>query len=647
MSASLNMAVLVESFREDAVEHMAGFEQALLKLERQPGDEEAIHTAFRAVHTMKGSGGIFKYDELTRFTHGFENLLDSVREGKLRINDEIIQLLFKAHDHMQHLLAHYGEEKGAMSLAELQGVSNVLLVSVNRLLANPGAEGPKLMPAVYRVVFKPGLFKAEMSVEGAFRYLLRHSDVKAIRLDTASIPSFTNYNSEEAALAFEVTFGSEIAAANAEEAMREAFEFFLAELTIEPLRTEGAAATVAAGNEAQPATVAQKSGSSIRIDSSKLDDLIKLVGELVMKNGNLHQVAFGMQMREIMKPISDVSRLVENIRELAMNLRMVPIGGAFRKVERLVRDLANDSGKLIRVSFSGEETELDKNVIEKLNDPLVHIIRNAVDHGLESGADRVASGKEAEGSIVLSAHHEGGTVVVEIRDDGRGLNVDKIRQRAIEKGIASADREYSTSEIHNFIFHPGFSTAESVSEISGRGVGMDVVKKNIDALRGKIHIESVPGEGMTIRIALPLTLAIIGGFLVRSGRQKFIIPLDAVKECIDFKTAPGGESPHQNHLFNLRGSVLPYIRLSSVFSLEQTANERESLVVVEQSGRRVGVLIDEPLGEHQTVVKPLTGFLSGIKGLGGATILGSGDMALIVDLIGLLEILDERKDKNK
>ncbi|MBN8221407.1 MAG: chemotaxis protein CheA, partial [Spirochaetes bacterium] len=360
--------------------------------------------------------------------------------------------------------------------------------------------------------------------------------------------------------------------------------------------------------------------------------------------GTLLQLARDRGARDFMRPIAEMTRLVESVREMAMVMRMVSIGPTFRKMERIARDVAAQTGKEVALVFDGEETELDKNLVKKITDPLMHVIRNAIDHGIESAEERIKAGKTAAGKIMLRARHEAGMILIEISDDGRGLDFEKILNRARERHLAEKDRSYSDAEIQQFIFLPGFSTAAQVSEVSGRGVGMDVVKKNIDMLRGSVRLSSEQGRGMTMRISLPLTLAIIDGFLVRSGTQKFVIPLDVIKECVDFRQHRRKAGLNDSRLFNLRGEVLPYIRLRDLFMSAGARTERESLIVIQQGDFRFGIVIDEPLGEYQTVIKPLTGFLAGIPGLGGATVLGSRDLALIIDVPGLIDLISEDKE---
>jgi two-component system, chemotaxis family, sensor kinase CheA len=639
----VNMDNLRSAYLEDAREHMTAFERALLDLEKDTANMEAIHTAFRAVHTIKGSGAVFAYDELIRFAHTMENIMDALRSQNLTLTRELTTLLFNGYDHLQALLAYYTEaENSGPANSELTAISNALILRLNQLLAAPATKPAALS---YSIATNPDLFRSRMSLENALGYLLKNSDIDSVWVYPDSIPTVEDYDPESCYLKIGLSFAENVDATMATAVIDEAFEFLKSQTTITASKPDepGAVAALPEGTAKQETKT--RSGHSIRVDADKLDDFVNLVGELVMKNSSLQQLVQAHQVRAFLKPVKEMSRLVEHVRELAMNLRMVPIGATFRKMERIVRDTAARIGKDITITFKGDETELDKNIIEKINDPLVHIIRNAADHGIESGDERENHGKPRGGKITLTAFHEAGNIVIEITDDGRGLNYARILEKARERGIADKEREYTPAEIQHFILHPGFSTAETITEISGRGVGMDVVKKNIESLRGTIRIFSEEGKGTTIRIALPLTLAIIDGFLVRSGNQKFIIPLEAIKECIDFRHGVENKSEYDSQLFNLRGEVLPYLRLKQIFHIPGEQMDRESLVIIQWGAARIGIVVDEPMGEYQTVIKPLNGFLSGIPGLGGATILGDGDMALIVDLQGIMELISDGKSK--
>ena len=373
----------------------------------------------------------------------------------------------------------------------------------------------------------------------------------------------------------------------------------------------------------------------IKVEAAKLDHLINLVGELVIAGASTNLLAARAKNSELIEATSTLSTLVEQIRDGALTLRMVQIGETFNRFPRVVRDVSKELGKAIELRISGGETELDKSMVEKIGDPLMHLIRNAIDHGIENAETRSQRGKAETGSVELSAHHESGSIVIEVKDDGGGLKRDKIHAKAVEKGLIAAEQVLGDGEVYALIMEPGFSTADRVSNLSGRGVGMDVVKKNITALRGSIEIESEEGQGSTFRIRLPLTLAIIDGFLVRVGGSDFVLPLDMVVECVELGQVDAQSS---RHYVNLRGEVLPFVRLRELFESEGEHPKRENVVVVQYGANRAGLVVDELLGEFQTVIKPLGSLFRNVKGIGGSTILGSGEVALILDvpeLVGL------------
>lgn len=372
----------------------------------------------------------------------------------------------------------------------------------------------------------------------------------------------------------------------------------------------------------------------IRVDANKLDQLINMVGELIIAGASASLIAQREGLSAMLEATSTISRLVEEVRDSALSLRMVQIGATFNRFQRVVRDVSKELGKDIRLEISGEETELDKTVVEKIGDPLTHLVRNSMDHGIESAEVRIAKGKPAYGTLKLNAYHDAGSIIIEVTDDGGGLNKEKILSKAIERGLVSEGHNLSDKEIYNLIFEAGFSTADAVSNLSGRGVGMDVVRRNIQALRGTVDIQSESGIGSTMRIRLPLTLAIIDGFLVGVGNATYVIPLDMVIECIELG-AWSQEHVDGNYL-NLRGEVLPYSRLRDHFEVKSEPVKRENVVVVRFGDAKVGLVVDRLLGEFQTVIKPLGKVFSQISGIGGFTILGSGDVALILDVAGLM-----------
>ncbi|MDY7572748.1 chemotaxis protein CheA [Actimicrobium sp. CCI2.3] len=401
-------------------------------------------------------------------------------------------------------------------------------------------------------------------------------------------------------------------------------------ILIEQLLVQPAVVDAALTRQQQVRDTGTPENRSIRVDADKLDQLINLVGELIIAGAGVNLIARRAQNSELQESSSKLSSLVQEVRDSALQLRMVKIGATFNRFQRVVHDVSREIGKDIALDIHGEETELDKTVVEKIGDPLLHLVRNAIDHGIEPAAIRLASGKPARGRVTLDAYHDSGAIVITVSDDGGGLKRERILAKAIERGLVDAGRELSDSEIYDLIFEPGFSTAAEVTNLSGRGVGMDVVKRNITALRGSVNVTSAEGVGTTVTVRLPLTLAIIDGFMVEIGKSVFAIPLDMIEECIEYSAEPGHDYT------DLRGSVLPFIRLRDLFSVSGAPARRENIVVLKHAGQRAGLVVDTLLGEFQTVIKPLGQLFSQVDCISGSTILGSGDVALILDVPALV-----------
>ncbi|GMR19453.1 MAG: chemotaxis protein CheA [Gammaproteobacteria bacterium] len=374
---------------------------------------------------------------------------------------------------------------------------------------------------------------------------------------------------------------------------------------------------------------------SIRVSADKLEQLIDLVGELVISSANTKLLGDRTQDTALMESLENMSRLVEDIRDTGLGLRMVPIGETFNRFRRVVRDVSQSMGKDIELQISGADKELDKTVVEKIGDPLMHLVRNSIDHGIEAAEIRQQHNKPAKGKLTLNAYHDSGSIVIEVEDDGGGLPRDKILAKAQQLGLVNPNQSLSDQEIYRLIFEPGFSTAEQVTNISGRGVGMDVVRRNIEALRGHVDVESWPGKGSRFSIRLPLTLAIIDGFLVRIGNASYVIPLDMVEECVELPEQ--AETGQGSNYVNLRGEVLPFIRLAELFRETGSRTRRENIVVTHFAGQKAGLVVDELLGEYQTVIKPLGRIFTHLEGVSGATILGSGEVAMIIDVPDLVQ----------
>lgn len=390
----------------------------------------------------------------------------------------------------------------------------------------------------------------------------------------------------------------------------------------------------AAARQKQVSEAKGQENRSIRVDADKLDHLINLVGELIIAGASATLIARRTQLGELLDCTATLAGLVEQVRDSALQLRMVKIGATFSRFQRVVHDVSREIGKDIRLAVSGEDTELDKTVVEKIADPLTHLVRNAIDHGIEPAALRAERGKREQGCVTLNAFHDSGSIVIEVSDDGGGLKRERILAKAIERGLVEPGRALSDKEIFGLIFEPGFSTAEQVTNLSGRGVGMDVVKRNITALRGSVSVHSVEGVGTTVSVRLPLTLAIINGFQVGLGKSVFVIPMDMVEECVEFNAEPGRD------YINLRGQVLPFVRLRERFGVAGVAGRRESIVVVRYGARKAGIVVDTLLGEFQTVIKPLGALFAGVRCISGSSILGSGEVALILDVAALLNDIE-------
>lgn len=559
--------------------------------------------------------------------------------------------------------------------------------------AVPGQPGAPLAESDHWHIslrFGPDVLRHGMDPAAFLRYLTKLGRIEAIVTLCDALPGFDAFDAETCYLGFEIAFSSPTADKAAIEA---AFEFVLGECRLrivpphsrladylalinelpeesarlgemlircgtltehelalglqtqreeEPekpigavLVEQGAVAPVlveaALGRQKQVREARAQEKQSVRVDADKLDRLIDLVGELVIAVASSNLLARRTRNVELQESNATLAGLVQEVRDNALQLRMVKIGATFNRFQRVVHDVSRELGKDIALAVSGEDTELDKTVVELIGDPLTHLVRNAVDHGIEPSEKRAALGKPARGTVSLNAYHDSGSIVIEVSDDGGGLPRERILAKALERGLVEPGRVLSDSEIFQLIFEPGFSTAEQITNLSGRGVGMDVVKRNINALRGSVDVASRAGEGTTVTVRLPLTLAIIDGFLVGVGRSVFVIPLEMVDECVAYTAEAGHEYT------DLRGHVLPFIRLRELFELGGEPGARQNIVVVKHGGHKFGLVVDLLLGEVQTVIKPLSRMFAHVKGISGSSILGSGEVALILDVPALLE----------
>ncbi len=710
-----------QGFLVESEELLTAMEDALLHLETSPDDMEAINAVFRAAHTIKGTSGIFGFDDVVSFTHVAESLLDKIRDNEISIDKKIIEALLKSGDHISDLVNEVIAKDNVLS-PDFLLTSDELIVQLNSFMHTPLTEVVSAVSsesvietlANEEVIsstnnwhislrFGVDVLKQGMDPKSFIKYLQQIGSIISLSVLPDKIPSLEDIDPEACYLGFEIDLQSD---SNKEE-IESVFEFvqedcdirivpphsaissyieliqelpeedeLLGELLVksqvlthkelnnalskqqlnssagdgksigEILVDQGVVAqeVVGAAVEKQQKVRTKKSAESriVRVNSDKLDELINMVGELVIASASASLLANKSNHTELEEASGIVDDLVDSIRNNALSLRMVPIGETFHRFQRVVRDVSGQLEKSIELVITGAETELDKMVVEKIGDPLMHLVRNSLDHGLEIPEQRIAAGKEPQGKIHLNAYHDSGSIVIEIIDDGKGLNKKQLLTKALEKNIIEEGQVLSDDEINQLIFHPGFSTADSVSNISGRGVGMDVVKRNILSLRGSIELESEEGAGTVVRIRLPLTLAIIDGFQVGVRDDSYVVPLDMVIECVEYADIDKitGNNGRESNYFNLRGEVLPLVKLKDHFNylpVENEQNTRANIVVVHYAGRKAGLVVDQLMGEFQTVIKPLGKLFSEIRGIGGSTILGSGDVALILDVQQLVQ----------
>jgi len=677
---SINLDQAQQTFIVEAREQLQAMEESLLQLETDPSDDDAIGAIFRAAHTIKGSAGLFGLEPIVSFTHIVEDVLDRLRDGSVAVDPGLIAVLLKSGDHMLELIdvvANKGATLQPPALAREKELCQIL----QEYQAPPAATEPEPVQeteteapgeaSLWHISLRFGLdvFRNGMDPLSFLSYLQTLGEIVRIDTNTEAMPTIDAWDAESCYLGFDIEFRSSASHG----AINEVFDFVREDCVIEIVAAQDiqsqASADLVATAQAQadestalvttgellpdqrktprlPAQVTSdkqavasegkaRDGAYVRVNADKLDELINLVGELVIASAGASLLARTCQNDPLQEAASSVSGLVEEILDGALRLRMIPIGETFNRFRRVVRDVSQELGKDIDLIISGAETELDKTVVEKIGDPLMHLLRNAMDHGIETAEARLAAGKPAKGHLHLNAYHDSGSIVLEIADDGAGLNRDRIVEKAQERGLIAPGANLTDQEIYNLIFEAGFSTAQAVTNLSGRGVGMDVVKRNITLLRGTVDLDSQPGKGTVVRIRLPLTLAIINGFLVGIGQSTYVIPLDMVQECIELSEDDGVASREQGYL-DLRGEVLPLVYLRDHFHHEGPASRRQNVVVVRYAELKAGLVVDDLLGEFQTVIKPLGKLFGALRGISGSTILGSGAVALILDVPALL-----------
>ncbi|MFZ2089494.1 MAG: chemotaxis protein CheA [Desulfobaccales bacterium] len=584
---------LVANFLPEAQEHLEGIETRLVYLEQHPYDLEAINAIFRPFHTLKGVAGFLNLAQIQELSHEVEWLLDRVRDGQVMVSAELVNLILEAVDLLKAMLA------------DLQG-----------------ALGEGLALAVFNLA----------PIKGKISQVEATSSVQTPRLGEILVEQ-QGLPPEELSEALERQKGLE--------SSMPLGEMLVQEGKVAPQKV--AEALVKQMTSAGPA-VETAAPETLKVSLSKVDNLVDLMGELVIVQSQVRQNRKIGELadQKLERDLGHMGRITSELQKISMSMRMVPIGATFRKMVRLVRDLSHKMGKDIDLRLEGEDTEIDRSMVEAIYDPLVHLVRNSVDHGLETGSERQAGGKPPGGRLSLRAFHQGGDIIIEIEDDGKGLNREAILAKAVERGLIPPGQTLSPEKIDHLIFEPGFSTAAAVTEISGRGVGLDVVKQTITSLRGKIDIHSRAGEGCRFLLRLPLTLAIIDGMVVRVGAERYILPTIGVRETLrpspqDYFTVKG-----EGEIIRVREQLMPLVRLHRLFgtgNLDVVPSEALVLVVEHEGGKRA-LLVDDILGKQEIVIKSLGHFFKDLDGLAGGTILGDGRVGLILDLAGLFRLKD-------
>lgn len=654
-----------EQFREtyitECFELLDEMEEKLLQLDTNAADDEELNAIFRCAHSIKGGAGAFGFDNIASFTHILEALLDKMREHVVPISAEVVDALLRARDVVYQMVISAQEgaplpaDYGADIAAELDAFNPSGTGSLTASsLAETALSGDSTddVPGGYHIQFSP---HRDMIANGNEPLLLIRElcslGEAQVTCDADRIPALESLDVEACYMQWHITLQTDASEAD----IREVFEFVEDEcdLIITEFTTDAASEPEA--STAQPETPVEvntpaegkdqtaqapktaPTATSIRVDIDKVDALINMVGEVVITQAFLSAQVKQLspqQHGELIRGVDEMMHHTRELQEAVMAVRMQPVKSIFSRMPRLVRDLSSQLGKEIDMEMHGEQTEVDKTIIEQLSDPLTHMIRNSVDHGIESPDAREQAGKPRRGEIHLSAEHRGGRIVIEIRDDGGGINREKVKQKAIEKGVISPEATLSPEEIDMLIFAPGFSTAETVSNVSGRGVGMDVVKRNIESLGGVVQVENRPGEGSTFGISLPLTLAILDGMIIRCGEEYYIIPINNIVETLRPHPSAVKSVADGNHVINVRGEFLPIVYLYQVFGISgaQTDPSRGLVVLVENGNQQLGLVVDELVGQQQVVIKTLEENADPIEGISGATILGDGKVSLILDI---------------
>ncbi len=673
MSLDVNMAEIAQIFIEESIEGLDVMESGLLNLDLGAADPETMNSIFRAAHSIKGGGATFGFTEISDFAHHVETLLDEMRQGERAVTKEAVDLLLQSVDCLRDMIGDLSH--GDVDTTRADELEKQLETLLNESSTGDAAEAAspekndtmaEAPASGWKIEFKPapGIFRSCNDPLRIFRELNALGELDVVSSGAEEL-LFGEFDPEECHASWTLTLSAAATRAEIEDAF--AWVQDECELSMEPIGAEAspdasveakapqevqASAPVRAANapesekkppvQAKAASGSQETGS-IRVNTDKVDALINLVGELVITQSMLSRYNGDFdfsQLQGLREGLTQLSRNTRELQESVMAIRMLPISFAFSRFPRLVRDTGDALGKNVELKLTGENTELDKTVLEKIGDPLVHLVRNSLDHGLETPEQRVAAGKPETGVLELNAYHEGGNIVIEVIDDGAGINRDKVLAKARERGLVGHDEQLTDDRINNLIFMAGFSTADEVSDLSGRGVGMDVVRRNISDLGGHVSVNSECGVGSTFTIRLPLTLAILDGQLVRVGKESYIVSLVSIVETIQVGADKVNQIAGESELFKLRDEYLPIVRLHELFGIEADSTRIDDglLVVAEANGQRVGIFVDDLQEQQQVVIKSLEANYRQMQGISGATILGDGTVALILDVPGLIQL---------
>ncbi|MGR8929054.1 MAG: chemotaxis protein CheA [Gammaproteobacteria bacterium] len=676
---AIDMAQFHQVFFEESFEGLDAMESGLLNLDMGDVDTDEINTLFRAAHSIKGGSGTFGFSDVSDFTHVMETLLDEMRDGRRQVSQPAVDVLLGSVDCLREMLqaiqAGRGIDRDSVEQHQLALENELNGLSVGDAKQTQtqhqeltSSQGARNEIAGWSIAFSPhaNMLKTGNDPVRMFRELATMGYL-TVTADLRGVPDLYQLDPEECHLSWKLDLKGNVAANEIDEIFAWVEEE--CDLAKQPIFAEGSVPSnkpaaqnalvnaspaissslpepLAAAKKEEPKSIS-KGSSSIRVDTGKIDTLINMVGELVITQSMLSLIGEHFELSKLDQLKNGLSQLERHTRELqesVMNIRMLPISFVFSRFPRLAHDISSKLGKKIELKLVGENTEVDKTVVELISDPLVHLVRNSLDHGIEMPEVRAAAGKPETGTVTLEAYHRGGNIVIEVSDDGKGLDKEILRAKAIEKGLIEPDAVLSDKQTYELIFMPGFSTAEKLTDISGRGVGMDVVRRNIQALGGNIDIVSTLGKGSTISIHLPLTLAILDGQSVAVGDETYIVPLGAIIESLHIQEDRINRVVGKGETFMLRGQYLPIIRMHEIFDVRSAKHTKLTeglLVVVEGQGVRCALFVDDLLGQQQVVVKSLEANYRRVEGVSGATILGDGSVALILDIPGLVRLANQ------